>query len=282
MRVVPYRLPELLAELARPVVIAEGEKDCDNLARIGVLATCNAGGAGKWTAEHSAFLRGRRVIVLPDNDEAGCNHAQQVAQSLQGIAESVRIVELPGLPDKGDVSDWIEPAARKSNLERLAEAAPIWTPTARAVARNRFLRRAGPARLSNARLARRAARLGGSRIARHANAGRLGRLVGTGGLFCLLSARRVVVKPRPGWREPVNLFVAVLLEPGNRKSAVFTDAMDPLREQEAELIDAERPVVARAQSDRRQKERGCKTSKSGGREEPTRKPGTMPAIWRRN
>jgi len=67
-------------------------------------------------------------------------------------------------------------------------------------------------------------------------------------------ARRVVVEPRPGWREPVNLFTAVLLEPGNRKSAVFSDAMKPLREWEAELIEAARPVVARAQSDRRQDE----------------------------
>ncbi len=101
VRVVPYRLPELLAEPTRPVVVVEGEKDADNLARIGVLATCNAGGAGKWTAEHSEFLRGRHVTIVPDNDEAGQNHAQQVAQSLHGIAESVRMVELPDLARQG-------------------------------------------------------------------------------------------------------------------------------------------------------------------------------------
>ncbi len=67
-------------------------------------------------------------------------------------------------------------------------------------------------------------------------------------------ARRVVVEPRAGWREPVNLFTAVLLEPGNRKSAVFADAMKPLRELEAELIEAARPTVARTQSERRQAE----------------------------
>ena len=67
-------------------------------------------------------------------------------------------------------------------------------------------------------------------------------------------ARRVVVEPRIGWREPVNLFVAVLLDPGNRKSAVFADATKPLRDLEAELIEAARPKIARAQSDRRQKE----------------------------
>ncbi|OYV81824.1 MAG: hypothetical protein B7Z73_17650, partial [Planctomycetia bacterium 21-64-5] len=68
-------------------------------------------------------------------------------------------------------------------------------------------------------------------------------------------ARKVEVEPRPGWREPANLFVAVLLEPGNRKSAVFADAMRPLRDLEAELIESAQPNVARAQSERRQSER---------------------------
>jgi hypothetical protein len=72
-------------------------------------------------------------------------------------------------------------------------------------------------------------------------------------------ARRVEVSPRSGWREPVNLFVAVLLQPGNRKSAVFADAVKPLRELEAELIEAARPEVAREQSARRQDETRLKS-----------------------
>ena len=79
VRQVPYRLPELLANPKRFVFLPEGEKDVDNLAVINLLATCNSGGAGKWTAEHAQYLRGRRVFVLPDNDEAGRKHAQQVA-----------------------------------------------------------------------------------------------------------------------------------------------------------------------------------------------------------
>ncbi|MCO6454709.1 MAG: hypothetical protein J5I93_05340 [Pirellulaceae bacterium] len=128
VRVVPYLLPELLAEATRPVFVAEGEKDCDNLARIGVLATSNAGGAGKWTAEHSVFLQGRPVAILPDNDEPGRTHARKVAESLQGVAASVRVVELPGLPDKGDASDWIGAGGTREELERLANATPDWTP----------------------------------------------------------------------------------------------------------------------------------------------------------
>lgn len=124
---VPYRLPELLAAPTQLVVVAEGEKDCENLASIGVLATCNAGGAGKWTGEHSAFLSGRRVIVLPDNDQSGRNHAQQVAESLYGISESVRIVSLPGLAEKGDASDWIAAGGTRTELDRLIEATTVWT-----------------------------------------------------------------------------------------------------------------------------------------------------------
>ena len=101
VRVVPYRLPELLAEPARPVFVVEGEKDVDNLSGIGVLATCNAGGAGKWKPEHTGFLQGRRVIVLADNDDPGRDHAEKVALSLHGVAEWVRILELPGLSPQG-------------------------------------------------------------------------------------------------------------------------------------------------------------------------------------
>ncbi len=251
VRVVPYRLPELLAEPARPVVIAEGEKDCDNLARIGVLATCNAGGAGKWTAEHSAFLRGRRVIVLADNDDAGRNHAQQVALSVHGIAESVQIVELPVLPAKGDASDWIAAGGTKAELKRLTEAAPVWTPAAQPwpeiVSFDVLNLPDFPTHVLPDTLRRWVEAESHATQTPADLAALLALAVCSVGI-----ARRVVVEPRPGWREPVNLFTAVLLEPGNRKSAVFADAMKPLRELEAELIEAARPEVARAQSDRRQ------------------------------
>lgn len=108
VRLVPYRLPELVAAPAdEPVFIAEGEKDVDNLRALGLIATCNSGGAEKWRAAHAEHLRGRDVVILPDNDDAGRKHAVQVADSLAGIANSIRVLELPGLPQKGDASDWI-------------------------------------------------------------------------------------------------------------------------------------------------------------------------------
>jgi hypothetical protein len=62
VRTVPYQLPEILPEPTRPVAIVEGEKNVDAMARIGALPT------GKWSAAHVEFLRGRPVVVLPDDD----------------------------------------------------------------------------------------------------------------------------------------------------------------------------------------------------------------------
>lgn len=106
--VVPYRLPDLQAVPDATVYVVEGEKDADRLASLGLVATTNAGGASKWTETHSQFLRGRSVVILPDNDAPGRLHAQKVVKALGGIAADIRVIYLPGLPEKGDVSEWID------------------------------------------------------------------------------------------------------------------------------------------------------------------------------
>ena len=125
-----YRLPELFEAVKRgeTVFIPEGEKDADNLARLGLAATTSPMGAGKWRDYYSDWLKGANVVILPDNDEPGRKHAQQVAQSLHGKAKSIKILELPGLPSKGDVSDWLAAGGTKEELLRLAEEALGWEP----------------------------------------------------------------------------------------------------------------------------------------------------------
>jgi len=127
---VPYRLPELLQAVKQgeTIFIPEGEKDVDNLARLGLAATTSPMGAGKWRDYYSEHLRGANVVILPDNDEPGRKHAQHVAQSLHGKAASVKVLELPGLPAKGDVSDWLATGGTKEELLRLAAEAPEWEP----------------------------------------------------------------------------------------------------------------------------------------------------------
>lgn len=126
-----YRLPEVLAAVraGKTVYVVEGEKDANWLVTLKLAATCNAGGAGKWKKDHAQPLKSADVIVIPDNDDAGHKHAQEVAQSLAGLAARVRIVELPGLPDKGDVSDWLSRGHTVAELQAIAEAAPTWRPS---------------------------------------------------------------------------------------------------------------------------------------------------------
>lgn len=118
----PYRLVELLESEASYVFIVEGEKDVERLRKHGLTATCNAGGAGKWTDAMSPYLQDRNVAVLPDNDESGRKHAAKVKDSLERAgATRVRILELPNVPDKGDVSDWFDLGHTGDDLLKLVK-----------------------------------------------------------------------------------------------------------------------------------------------------------------
>jgi len=124
-----YRLPDLLTAIAegRAIFVVEGEKDADRLWQLGLAATSNPGGAGKWKAPYSEALRGANVVILPDVDRPGAAHAEQVAASLRGIVASVKIVSLPSLPEKGDVSDWLDAGRTAEQLTDLVSATPVWT-----------------------------------------------------------------------------------------------------------------------------------------------------------
>jgi DNA primase len=123
---VPFRLPQMLE--ANVVAIAEGEKDCMNLARAGWVATCNNGGAGNFKPELVPYFADKHVAIFPDNDEPGRKHAESVARILAPVAASVKIVEIPDLPLKGDVSDFLEAGKTGSDLRQLWRDAQEWTP----------------------------------------------------------------------------------------------------------------------------------------------------------
>lgn len=99
-----YRLLELtMSDADRAVFVVEGEKDVHRLMELGLVATCNAGGAGKWRDEYSDHLAGRSVYVLPDN---------------------------PGLPAKGDVSDWLGAGHSLEDLRKVVQSTPPWARSA--------------------------------------------------------------------------------------------------------------------------------------------------------
>lgn len=119
VRRVLYRLPELLdAPRDATVYVVEGEKDVDNLRRIGAVATTNPMGAGKWSfvAEHArTVLRDRHVVIIADADEPGRKHAADVLASLTDIAVTATVLELP----TKDASDWIDAGGTFTELRAM-------------------------------------------------------------------------------------------------------------------------------------------------------------------
>jgi hypothetical protein len=134
-----YRLHELRRKThgrEHPTVyIAEGEKDCDGLWELKLPATTNVGGAGKWRGEYIDQLVEAGVtqaVIFADNDDAGQKHAHGVAAALHAAGLTVKIVELPGLPEKGDVSDYLA-AHTKEELFEVIRNTNKWTSDAEEV-----------------------------------------------------------------------------------------------------------------------------------------------------
>ncbi len=129
VRRVLFALPALQGQTVAYVV--EGEKDVQALQKIGLVATTNMGGAGKWRTEYVDQLRDagiQRVVVLPDHDDPGHRHGETVARSCHGAGLHVTIVALPDLPPKGDVSDWLAAGHTGEDLLALVHAAPRLAP----------------------------------------------------------------------------------------------------------------------------------------------------------
>lgn len=136
-RYVPLHLDRLVrAERGSLVLVLEGEKCCDEAEKLGFLATTNPMGAGCWGQIDPAALeafRSLEVVILPDKDKPGEKHGEDVAKSLSPIAETVKVLNLPGLPDAGDICDWVAARDGKTSEEihdelmNLAERRPAWT-----------------------------------------------------------------------------------------------------------------------------------------------------------
>ena len=126
----PYRLPQLIAApLTATIYFCEGEKNVDALARLNFVATTASEGArAKWDPALTTHFKDRHVVVLPDADEPGRKHGQKVATAINGIAASVKVLDLYSDRDDGsDVSDWIaEDDTAGVKLAKRAKDVPLW------------------------------------------------------------------------------------------------------------------------------------------------------------
>lgn len=128
----PYRLTQLLraCDVGETIYVVEGEKDADRLVVDGLAATTNAQGAAwTWPVDWAEYFRGAgRAVVIADNDEAGRKAAQQRAAIIARAVPDTRIIlAMPGVGDKGDVSDWLDSGGTADALRALADAAPVAT-----------------------------------------------------------------------------------------------------------------------------------------------------------
>nr|WP_024822246.1 AAA family ATPase [Aminobacterium mobile] len=125
---VPFHLPEILKAQAgnQTIFVVEGEKCVEALRALGLVATTNSGGAGKWNDCGQYFQKGISVIIIPDNDEPGRKHALEVAQDLQKRGCNVKILNLPNLQQKEDVFDWLKKGHGKEELLELVGRCEEW------------------------------------------------------------------------------------------------------------------------------------------------------------
>lgn len=123
---VPYRLPQLLAaDPSEIVYFAEGERKADKLVSWGLTATAIAFGCKGWRAEYAQYFTGRTVAILPDNDDEGRKFAATVKAAVDGAGGKAVVVELPGLPPKGDIVDWTGSADDLRALTDAAMSTPV-------------------------------------------------------------------------------------------------------------------------------------------------------------
>lgn len=124
VRYVLYNLSNVLK--SDTVFFVEGEKDADNLNKLGLVATTTVGGAASFSKrakEYINFLSNKNVFIIPDNDEAGYKYANDIKMSLNLIPKEIKVLKLidiiPDLKMKQDISDVIEKYGGKKTIEFL-------------------------------------------------------------------------------------------------------------------------------------------------------------------
>lgn len=118
-----YRYQEIKQAIANGenIFIVEGEGKADLLWSLGLPATCNIAGSGKWRDSDTQDLEGASVILCPDRDVPGVKHCEAIfkdfpnAQWLYCFPDSPLWHHLP--ESRGaDLKDWIDQGSSKEDI----------------------------------------------------------------------------------------------------------------------------------------------------------------------
>jgi hypothetical protein len=116
------------ARLSSPLLWPEGEKDVETLSKAKFCAFTFGGTGDGLPRGCEEYVRGRHLVILADNDDAGRKHAAEKAAVAHGVAASIRVLHFSDTPKGGDVSDWFAVGKTSADLSALIEATRPWEP----------------------------------------------------------------------------------------------------------------------------------------------------------
>ncbi len=221
-----YQLPTLAG--APRVYIVEGEKAADAARSIRLTATTSAHGAESARKTDWTPLAGKEVVLLPDNDAAGRKYADEVAAILAKLTPVpvVKIVDLPGLPDKGDIFDWVQARAGtdltelRREVDALADAAEV----IEAIQPDTLLTFQPFPIAALPHPCRRFVRQAAMAIGCDSSYVALPMLSGLAGAI----GNSRVIRLKPGWIEPSVVWAAIVGESGTTKSPALDAVVRPI------------------------------------------------------
>ncbi len=252
------------------VFIVEGEKCVDYLHKLGLNA-CTSGGATSAGAADWEALRNKKVTIWPDNDEGGFKYADEVSERLSSIASSIEQVDVEtlNLPHKGDCADWIDanPDATNEKIEalqtiknRIKKNTPLNINHAGWEEPIPFEELKTP-EISPDILPGVFGEFGKSLSEATETPGALATsiILGVVSAACGFAFR---VSPSSDWKESINIYSLVALEPGNLKSKVFQECNEPLLEWESAQAEIMRPEIIELESHKKTLEETIKKART--------------------
>lgn len=227
-------------EEAQTVLLVEGEPDAVLACQMGFTAVTGTLGAGNWKAQWTEDLRDRSVTILYDGDGPGREGANKAAAALLGAAASVKIASYP--EGVTDLTEWVvKVGATAQDVQNIlknaktVQAGPIatsegWEPP---VAFTSYDLPSFPLEALPDELAKFVAEVAASTQVP----------VDMPALIALsvvaaAGARRCIVQIGDTHSEPLNLYAAIVMPPGSRKSATLDALTAPLQAEERAMVAA--------------------------------------------